>query len=152
MSPIDYTDFTFSDDEHEQNPDSPDEDHLLQNSEHNTDEDEDEVPDHDTDIDEYASFYTDSERYRFDQLRWNGIPNSRKHIIGKKEKEVKPAPDARQSKLEAPPKASRKRRGKKQDPLDDAVKIAREGEIHFDNKGALWYSHKHNNVYLSGKQ
>ena len=134
---IDYTDFTFSEDVHQQDHDSLDEDNSIQNFQHNTDEDEDEVSDHETDIYKYASFFTEYERYQFDQLRWNGIPNSRKHIIGKKEKEVKPAPNAPQSKLEARPKASGKRRSKKQEPRDDAVKIARGGEIHFDNKGAL---------------
>ncbi len=112
---IDYTDFTFSEDEHQQNHDSIDEDSSVENFQHNTDKDEDEVSDHETDIYKYASFFTDYERYQFDQARWNGIPNSRKHTIGKKEKEVKSAPDnfAKQLKLEALPKASRKGRSRK---------------------------------------
>ncbi len=142
---IDYTDFTFPEDEHQQNHDSLDEDSSVQNFQHNTDEDEDEVSDHETDIYKYTSFFTDHERYQFDQARWNGIPNSRKHTIAKKEEKVESVSDfnfAKQSKLEARPKASREGRSKKQEPVDDAVKTAREGEIHFDNKGAIWYSHK----------
>ena len=40
-----------------------------------------------TDIDEYASFNTDLEKYQYDQLRWNGTEQGRKYKRAPKHKE-----------------------------------------------------------------
>lgn len=144
------------------------------------DEDQDEDEDQDADDDEYASFFTDYERYQYDQLKWNGIQNPRKYTIAKKKEESGDQKKARatkpekQDKPEALPKYRRNgkskiEKSKKQDrpkallksrrkgkskieaPAEPAVEIPKEGEIHFDNRGNLWYSYKKNEIYVSGK-
>ena len=116
----------------------PEEDDSDKASVHTSDEEENSS--HNTDIDEYASFNTDLEKYQYDQVRWNGVQNLRKYKIAKK-------PD----KPKAVHNSKRKRKSKTEGPLDPAAGIPKEGKIHFDTRGNLWYSYKKDNVYISGK-
>ena len=167
MSFVDYTDSAFpSEDEYLQ--DGYDADESDSPKDFDPSFDEDKVSDNDGDIDEYANFSTDYENYQDDQSRWNGIQNSRKYIIVKKtakckvegenqEKTAKEDISARstgfekQDKPKPPPRSSRRSKSKSVVPFEPAVEIPQEGEIHFDARGDLWYSHKKGDVYLSGK-
>ena len=102
------------------------------------------------DFDEYASFGTDLEKYQYDQGRWNGIPNPRKYTIAKKksrkQKTKSPKDDepgsskrAKRSKPKAVPKSTQE---------ED---LPTEGEIHFDTEESLWYTHKNDDIYVTGK-
>ena len=130
--------------------------------------DEDQISDHREDIDEYANFSTDYGKYQYDQVRWNGIPNPRKYTIVKKKakgkregenqeketKEDKSARSTRRKKQDKPnPHPSSSKRSKRSStvPLEQAVEIPKGGQINFDARGGLWYSHKVGDVYLSGK-
>ena len=62
-----------------------DEEDTFLGSHHTSDEDD--CSNDGTDIDEYANYHTDLEKYQYDQLRWNGIGDSRKYTIDPKHKE-----------------------------------------------------------------
>ena len=49
--------------------------------------DEDRSSDDGSDVDEYANYHTDLEKWKYDQLRWNGIGHSRKYTIGPRHRE-----------------------------------------------------------------
>lgn len=151
MSTVTYGDFVFSSEDEDQHASAgfgPEEDDSDQASVHMSDEDEDEDESENEnenssniiDVDEYASFNTDLEKYQYDQLKWNGAQNLRKYKIVKNQKKPK-----------APPKSKRKSKSKREAPLEPGVEIPKEGEIHFDTRGNLWYSYKKDEIYISGK-
>ena len=164
----DFNDFMSSseDEYHEEAYQADEEDQSDHCS--SIDRDEDQVAQLNEDIDEYSSFLTDHEKWSFDQQRWDGIPNFRtyqakKEAKGRKrghqrktkaEKEVKSVGNTKPSNGDKPkatlnPKA--KTSTKKEQPTEQAVQIATDGEIHFDVEGNLWYSYKKNGVYLAGE-
>ena len=62
-----------------------DEEDAVMYSHHTSDEDN--SSDNGSDVDEYANYRTDLEKYEYDQLRWNGIGHSRKYTIDPRHKE-----------------------------------------------------------------
>ena len=161
MSLVDYNDYAFSseDEYHEDGDDIDDGDG----------DDESQISDQSIDTDEYTIFSTDFEKYRFDQARWIGISNSRQHTQTKKK--IKPEDSAedhpkvrvkvedesgrdakpkKQRKTKALPRRSAKGNGKKESLSEPAVKIPNDGEIHFDVRGGLWYSHQNGTLCVSG--
>ncbi|CAD6563750.1 MAG: hypothetical protein ASARMPREDX12_000046 [Alectoria sarmentosa] len=171
MSTIDYEDYAYSSEEESQqikeqefidtsagNPDGLEEDDFENASNNTSDEDEDE--DHNVDIDEYASFNTDLEKYQYDQLRWNNISNPRKYTIAKKKgkeegkaqkkaKARKEDKSQRSTKPEALPKSRRKGKDEASTTSELEVETPKEGEIHFDSSEDLWYSYKKDGIYIS---
>lgn len=124
--------------------------------------DESESLNHSIDIDEYASFSTDYEKYQYDLLRWGGTSNTGNHHIAKKlrkdEGEVQDHANSAKvdnSKDQDGSKAlSRSRRkGKKQPDVvcDESEDVIIEEGIYFDDKGDLWYTHWIGSLFLSGK-
>ena len=162
MPLIDYDDFSFmSEDQCDQDEKDFQEDDSENDLDSNSEEDE--VPKPRTDIDEYASFFTDYEKYQYDQLRWNGIPNTRKYTIAKKKrngkgegesqkKRPKVGESGKQNKSKTLPKPRKRGNNKTDVPLDQAVDIPEEGEIHFDARGNLWISYSKKNIYIAGKR
>ena len=162
MPLITYDDFSFlSEDQCDQDEKNFQEGDPANDLDSNFEEDE--VSDHRTNIDEYASFFTDYEKYQYDQLRWNGVPNTRKYTIVKKkrkgrgdeesqEKNFEVDESGKQDKPKALPKPKKRAMKKTDVPLDQVVNIPKEGEIHFDARGNLWVSHNNKNIYVSGKQ
>ena len=152
MSLINYADFAFSsEDEHHQDEHHPDEDDLFE-----TDCDDGEISDHGPDSDEYASFFTDYEKFQFDQLRWHGIPNTRKYNIvrkkgkGKGEGEQEGKGKERRAKEDKPKAGPKPRRGKS--VVSSVQGVPEEEGIHFDIAGDLWFTHKKEEIHISGKQ
>lgn len=157
MSSFDYNEFAFSsDDENLQIDYENDEDDLVEDPNHHSNKDEPEH--HLTEIDEYAIFETDEEKYRHDQQQWNGMPNPRKYTIRSKPAKGKgEAGSQRQAENKKKDKAQdvkprKKRTSKKEASPDESVAIPEEGEISFDGIGNLWYTHKKDNIFLSGNQ
>ena len=187
MSLIDYTSSAFySEDDDQQDGYDAEYSDSLKDFDHSYDpeysdslkdfdhsHDDDQISEHREDIDEYASFLTDYEKYQYDQVRWHGIPNSRKYDIVKKdtvkrkakgkterknqEKKSKEDTSARSTgrkkhgKPKPHPRSSKRSKSKSAVPLEQAVEIPKGGQINFDASGGLWYSHKIGDVYLSGK-
>ena len=148
MSLINYADFAFpSEDEHYQDEHHLDEDDLIE-----TDGDEGEISDHSPDSDEYASFFTDYEKFQFDQLRWHGIPNTRKYNIVKKKGKGEGEEEEKERRAkEDKPKAGPKPRRSKS--VVSSVQGVPDGEgIHFDIGGDLWHTYMKKDIYISGKQ
>ena len=131
-------------------------------------ENEELEPDHNTDINEYASVSTDLEKYNYDQMRWHGIPNLRKYCLskqsdkgeGKRQKTDTPKKDEKsevtvkpvtQDKPKALPTSGRKSKSQDEAPLGPAQEIPKDGEIHFDTRENMWYTYKKNDIYISGK-
>lgn len=164
MPLIDYDNFSFlSEDQCDQDKKNFHEDDPANDLDSNFEEDE--VTDHRTDFDEYASFFTDYEKYQYDQLRWNGISNTRKYTIvkdkrkgrgeGESQKKVSNSEvdkSAKQDKPKALPKPKKRGMKKTDVPLDQVMDVPKEGEIHFDARGNLWISYNKRNIYVSGKQ
>lgn len=166
MAQFNYEDYDFSSDGQDyERPQRQEDDQLYQDSlamEFDQLSDDESLNDK-PDVDEYASFATDYERHQYDQLQWGGISNLRKYPIAKKNsKESQKArtkkeneslrgtkPEA-QDKVRALPKLKKESKTKEEAP-GEAVETPKEGEIHFDNRGALWYTYKHNDIYLTGK-
>lgn len=152
MSDIDYRDFAFSSEEETDEQKS------------SSDEDEDHNTDDDSDMDEYASFDTEVERYQYDQVRYQGIPNQRKYQIAKKtnkgedQKKIKAGKQdkpqsTRKSAKQDKPKALPKSRKEQESQVEKPVEVSQAGEIRFDCEDNLWYTyHKGNDrIYISGK-
>ena len=139
MSTINYEDFVYSEEENE-NEQIGEPDHHDDHDEGSVGSDDisTEANHLDNDIDEYASFDTDLEKHQYDQLRWNGISNSRKYVIKQKSKKTKTT-------------SSKEDKPAKQPQGQQAVDLPKEGEIYFDTAGNLWYTHKNNDIYVSGK-
>lgn len=121
-----------------------------------------EVNDSNDDIDEYASFKTDLEKYQYDQGRWSGIPNPRKYVIAQKSrkrkaknpKEDQPGTSAKPAKRNKPAKPRKPAKPSKPEAVPkftQAVDLPKEGEIHFDTEERLWYTYKNVDVYVTGK-
>ena len=137
-----------------------DEEYTAMRSQHTSDEDD--SSDDGSEVDEYANYHTDLEKYQYDQLRWNGIGNSRKYTIDPRHKEerrmkykamkeqkaktiIKPE---EQGKSNA--RSNAKREGKKK-PVATAAEAPADGEIHFDTLENLWYTYHKAGVPVSGK-
>ena len=134
-------------------------------SEHTIDLDEEERPDDisynggfeddGTDIDEYASFNTDLEKHQYDQTKWNGIQNARMYQKKEKGGPNKKANDngkKSQKQLGSLNQSNRKRKRDPQTPTPKpTAKPPKDGEIHFDTTGALWYSYLKDGINISGK-
>ncbi len=142
MSAIDYEDFAYSSEEENEQMEGLDDEGSV-----GSDDISAEVNDSNNDIDEYASFETDLEKYQYDQGRWNGIQNPRKYVIAQKSrkqktknpKEDEPGPSvkpAKRSKPEAVPKSTQ------------AADLPKEGELHFDTEENLWYTYKNVDIYV----
>ena len=110
---------------------------------------EDEVAGNCADSDPYAQFSTDYKKFEYDESRWNGIPNVRKH--NKEAERTKKAKTEEQGKLETQPKPVERKMRSKDDLVDQAIDIPVEGEIYFNDAGALWYSHVSDNIPISGE-
>ena len=162
MSLITLDDFEFSSGDERQNEEySVGDDESAQGS--NNASDEHELQDQQgTDGDEYASCITDFERYLYDQQRWGAITNTRKYtstirqrksIGGDESQKNKAKQDNRKmqdlSKAEIGPRGNTENRS---DALPDQIDISEEGETYYDARGDLWYTHKRNNIPISGKQ
>lgn len=137
-----------------------DEEHSLRGFEEESEEGE--SLDDSTDIDEYASFFTDYEKYQFDQARWGGTSNTRKSHIAKKQRkdneEVQDQENSAQTDTSKDQDGSKtlskpRRRGKNQPdvPSDETEIVIIEEGIHFDASGNLWYTHWIGSLFLCGK-
>ena len=163
MSQINYDDFQFSsEDDNHKDEHSIDEESTCMEL-----EEDDEIGPQNVDIDEYLSFSTDLEKHTCDQLRWDGISNTRRYDIAKRntktkqegegqlqsgaEEAEKPARNSIPDK-QALTKLKNKRKFKGEDSSDEETEEDLQlGEIHFDVSGDLWYTHQEGGVYLSGK-
>ena len=140
-----------------------DEEDAVMGSYHTSDEDD--SSDDGSDVDEYANYNTDLEKYQYDQLRWNAIHHSRKYTIDprhkeerrmkakaqKEEKARKIIKSEEQAKSEASPKAKREGRKKVKAPVATAAEVSVDGEIHFDTLENLWYTYRKGGIPVSGK-
>ena len=121
--------------------------------------------DDDSDVDEYAGYHTDLEKYQYDQLRWKGIEHSRSYTIDPKHNEkrrmqakarkeekagmiMKPE---EQGKSKARSKAKRKGNKKVKSPVATAADVLADGEIHFDALDNLWYTYHKGGIPVSGE-
>ena len=161
MSLITLDDFEFSSGDERQNEEhSVGDDESAQGS--NNASDEVELQDQGTDGDEYASCITDFERYLYDQQRWGAITNTRKYTSTIRQRKSKGGDESQKnkakqdnpnmedlSKAEIGPRGNTKNRS---DTLPDQIDISEEGETYYDAGGDLWYTHKRNNIPISGKQ
>lgn len=174
MSEIGYGDYAFSSEEdvqqveeqehmtdsgYQQDNDDLDEDGSTRDPDQTSDEDD--SSNDGTDIDEYASFSTDYEKYQYDQVRWAGISNPRKYGVASKKdrgegegqkKSKRTTKPEKQDKPKPPAKSRRKITSKAETPLEPVVTIPKEGEIHFDSRENLWYSYKKQGIFVSGKR
>ena len=158
MSLIDYRDlaFSFEDDYQLDGYNAAESDSY---EELDFDYDEDDVLSHYEDADEYAVISTDYEKYQLDQKRWDGIANPRKYLTVKEKAKGKAKREDQEeiSKEDTSAcstgieKSDEEPNNKPVVPSEQAVTIPKGGEIHFDARGNLWYSHKKGCVYLSGK-
>ena len=140
-----------------------DEEDTVMRSHHTSDEDD--SSDDGSEVDEYAKYHTDLAKYQYDQLRWNGIGNSRKYTIDRRHQEerrmkskamkeekaraiIKPE---EQDKSNARSKAKREARKKVKAPVTTTAEVPADGEIHFDTLDNLWYTYHKAGVSVSGK-
>lgn len=174
MSRIGYKDFVYSSEEEykqmnkktrSQHSMLNNEDDLFRSSDHGSDDGS--HSDDSLDHDEYANFATDLEKYRYDQARWQGIGNVRKYHIAKKkdkgEHQSKRKDDGNEkaklatkpSNQDSPNTLPESRKKEKRDvevpTQEPTVQIPKEGEIHFDSRGDMWYSYQKDGIYISGK-
>lgn len=155
MSVINYDDYAYSSEEDDEQTveekrigtSAADQDDGFDGASYHT-SDEDEDSSHGTDFDEYASFYTDYEKYQYDSVRWKDTPNFRKYKITKKAKGE--AQKQKETKTKEP-KTMRKGKSEVAAPSEQTVENPKQGDIHFDIRGALWYTHKKMGIYVSGE-
>ena len=100
MPQITLEDFQLSSDEEYDEDERSAEANSLHHSVYESNEDE--VTDEITDGDLYGRFSTDYEKFKWDDARWSGISNVRKHQ--KKAKKAKKDKTEEQGKLETQPK------------------------------------------------
>ena len=107
MPQITFEDFQLSsDDEDHEDEDSAEANHMH-DSVHGSNEDE--ILDNFTDGDLYGRFSTDYEKFAWDDARWSGIPNVRKHL--KKGKKADKEKTEEQGKLETQSKPREREEG-----------------------------------------
>ena len=108
------------------------------------------------DVDEYAAFATDLEKYNYDLRKWNDIQNTRKYVTKKKknkgEDERKQEHDVEEGTKR--PGKSRKLPNSLEEETptqDPTVQNPEEEGIDFDATGNMWYSYHKDSVFICGK-
>lgn len=168
MSTTDYEDFVYSSEEENQQTKEQDNHDLDEEGSVGSDHISVETDHLNDDVDKYASFNTDLEKYQYDQLQWNGIPNLRKYTIAQKNDKGETKGPKRKGSKEDEPETTVKRRKRSKSkslprstsedmigvkaPGEPTVNIPKEGKIHFDTKEDLWYTYKKIDIYISGKR
>lgn len=168
MPKISYEDYEYASEEEK------DKDNLSQHSmNHSEDGGSDSAfnngssSDEVADVDEYAAFETDLEKYMYDLEKWNGIHNTRKYITKKKKNEGE---DQRKRKYDGEEEAKRPAKSRKLGQLNSlaqtsehgeheeevpmqepTVPVSKEGEIQFDMAGNLWYEYHKDGIFIAGK-
>lgn len=107
------------------------------------------------DFDEYAAFETDLEKHGHDLEKWNGIQNTRKYVTKKKnggedqrkrkrngDEEAKRTTKSRRlGQPNSLAQSSENEKHEEEAPTQEpTVQVPKEGEIHFDMIGNMWYS------------
>ena len=148
MSGFGYKDVTYSD-KKERDEQAPNGQSIAHNEGENSHHasDHGNLQDDGSDIDEYIHFDTDIEKHHHDRTKWSGIQKARTY-----QKKERGAKSESQKKLKAHTKGSGKRKRNEEAPAPEpTAETPKDGEIHFDTTGAMWYTYLKNGIYISGK-
>ena len=169
MPKISYEDYEYASEEEKNDK------HNQRSTDHGEDEGSESASndgsssDEVADVDEYAAFEIDSEKYMYDLEKWNGIQNARKYVLKKKKDEGE---DHRKRKHNGEEEAKRPSKSRKLEQLNPLAQSSDNGEheeeastqdstvqneeeevekIDFDMAGNMWFSYHKDGIFISGK-